>query len=318
MARAANALLTSLNAEQRAKATFPFGDAEQTNWHFIPRERKGLPLKQMTAEQRPIAMRLLQTALSQRGYLAATTIMELELVLRELGGSPIQRDPEQYFFTIFGTPGTQPWAWRFEGHHLALNFTVSSGNVLSSAPAFFGANPAHVRTGSRQGLRALAMEEDVGRELITALDSSQRVRATIPGDAPRDIVTAANVSISPLSPTGIVIGDLTPAQTAILRKLIDVYLAKMSDELATYRRSRLERTDMSRVTFAWAGPLTVGAPHYYRVQGPTFLIEYDNTQNDANHIHAVWRDFGGEFGRGAAGASGDPLRDHYRLVPHQR
>ena len=315
MARAANALLAALSSDQRAKAAFAFADAERINWHFIPRERLGLPLKEMTPPQRTLAMRLLETALSQRGYLAATTIIELELVLRELGGDPAMRDPERYFVSVFGTPGTAPWGWRFEGHHLSLNFTITTGGVLSWAPSFFGANPAVVRSGSRQGLRALATEEDVGRELVTALDSAQRARAIISADAPREIVTGNSLTVAPLSPVGIAIADLRPAQAATLRRVIEAYLSKMSDELATPRRAALQRSDLSQVTFAWAGPIGVGQPHYYRVQGPSFLIEFDNTQNNANHVHSVWRDFGGEFG---LGGGRDPLREHYRSTPHPR
>jgi hypothetical protein len=315
MTRAATALLGALSSDQRAKVAFAYDNAERLNWHFIPRERLGLPLREMTAPQRALAMRLLETALSQRGYLTATTIIDLENALREMGGDPVTRDPERYFVSIFGTPGTAPWGWRFEGHHLSLNFTIASGSVLSWAPSFFGSNPAHVRTGTRQGVRALAAEEDAGRELVASLDSAQRARAIIATDAPRDIVTGNSLSVSPLSPAGIAITELRPAQAATLRRLIETYLSKMADDLATPRRAALERSDLSRVTFAWAGELAAGRPHYYRVQGSTFLIEFDNTQNNANHVHSVWRDFGGEFGRPGGD---DPLREHYRTRAHPR
>jgi hypothetical protein len=310
MTAAARDFLASLTPPQRLQASFPFDDAERLNWHFIPRERRGLPLKQMADQQRLAARRLLQAGLSQRGYLKASTIIELELVLRELGGNPSVRDPELYYLSVFGTPaGRGPWGWRAEGHHLSLNFTVTGDSLVATAPAFFGANPARVPSGARQGLRALADEEDLARELVTSLDPSQRAAAIIATEAPRDIVTGNLARVDPLAPAGIAVSQLRPDQAARLVRLLDEYLGRMATELAAGRRARLERTDFARVTFAWAGSLEAGRPHYYRIQGPSFLVEYDNTQNEANHIHSVWRDFAGDFGR-------DLLRDHYRSDAH--
>ncbi|MEX2282515.1 MAG: DUF3500 domain-containing protein [Gemmatimonadota bacterium] len=312
MARAATDFLASLSPAQRDTAQFDFADAERLNWHFVPRVRRGLSFKEMTEPQRAAARRLLQTGLSQKGYLKAQTIIELENVLREMqpAGSNIVRDPELYFFSIFGTPSaTDAWGWRFEGHHLATNFTVIRDSIVAWAPAFFGANPANVRTGPKQGTRALAAEEDIARELVTSLDAAQRATATIAAAAPRDIVTMNNNQIDPLSPVGIPGTQLRAAQSALLMKLIDEYLDRMAPDIAAQRKAHLARTDFGKVTFAWAGEIEVGKPHYYRVQGPTFLIEYDNTQNQANHIHSVWRDFNGDFGR-------DLLREHYRSGVH--
>jgi hypothetical protein len=310
MVRAAAAFLAGLDPAQRAQASFSFEDAERLNWHFIPRERQGLPLKQMAAGQRERARALLATGLSARGLVKTDAIIELENVLRELGGDPAMRDPELYFVSIFGTPSPDgAWGWRFEGHHLSLNFTVVGGRAVATAPAFLGAHPAEVRSGSRQGLRALAPEEDLARELVTSLDAQQRPVAIISADAPTDIVTGTRLDIDPLSPAGIGIDRLDAAQAARLRRLVDEYLARMAEPLAAARRARLEASDFGRITFAWAGSIERGRPHYYRVQGPTFLIEYDNTQNGANHIHSVWRDFAGDFGR-------DLLREHYRRTPH--
>jgi hypothetical protein len=231
-------------------------------------------------------------------------------VLREAGGNPAVRDPDLYYLSIFGTPSTaSPWGWRTEGHHLSLNFTIANGTTVATAPAFFGANPALVRSGTRQGLRALAAEEDLARELVASLRPEQRGVAVVATEAPRDIVTGNAVEVDALSPAGISVTALDDAQTALLLRIIDEYLARMADELADERRARLAVTDFSAVTFAWAGSIEQGEPHYYRIQGPTFLIEYDNTQNDANHIHSVWRDFAGDFGR-------DLLREHYRGAPH--
>lgn len=310
MLQAADAFLASLEPEQRSKALFEFEDAERLNWHFVPRARRGLPLKEMSAEQRGLARGILRAGLSRRGYLTASTIIELELVLREMGESPTFRDPELYYFSIFGTPShAAPWGFRAEGHHLSLNFTLVRDTLIATAPAFFGANPAEVRRGSRRGLRALADEEDIGRELVLSLDERQLADALISARAPRDIVTGSAAGVEPLSPIGIRVTELRPEQAAILVRLLEVYLGRMAEPLAERRRAALERTDFGEVAFAWAGSTQRGRAHYYRIQGPSFLVEYDNTQNNANHIHTVWRDFDGDFGR-------DLLREHYRNARH--
>ena len=310
MLTAAEAFLRSLSPAQRSKALFAFEDAERLNWHFVPRARRGLPLKEMSAQQRELARGILRAGLSRRGYLTANTIIDLELVLREMGESPKFRDPELYFFSIFGTPSrTTPWSFRAEGHHLSLNFTLVRDTLAATAPAFFGANPAEVRRGARRGLRALADEEDIGRELVLSLAERQRARALISEDAPRDIVTGNAARVEPLSPIGIRATELRPEQAAILVRLLEVYLGRMAEPLAARRRAALERTDFDKVAFAWAGSTRRGEAHYYRIQGPSFLVEYDNTQNGANHIHTVWRDFDGDFGR-------DLLREHYRSASH--
>ena len=306
MLTAADAFLASLSAAQRSKALFVFEDGERLNWHFVPRARRGLPLKEMSAQQRGLARGILRAGLSRRGYLTASTIIDLELVLREMGESATFRDPELYYFSVFGTPSrTAPWGFRAEGHHLSLNFTLVRDTLIATAPAFFGANPAEVRSGARRGLRALADEEDIGRELVMSLDERQRPRALISADAPRDIVTGNAARVDPLSPIGIRVTELRPEQAAILVRLLDVYLGRRAAPIAARRRAALERTDFDKVAFAWAGSTRRGEAHYYRIQGPSFLVEYDNTQNDANHIHTVWRDFDGDFGR-------DLLREHYR------
>jgi hypothetical protein len=220
------------------------------------------------------------------------------------------RDPERYFFSIFGTPSTRnTWGWRVEGHHVSLHFTVVNGTLVAGSPSFFGSNPAEVRSGPKKGTRVLGPEEDAARALVESLDASQREKAIINTTAPNDIVTMANVKIDPLSPTGVPASALTASQRALLRKLIDVYAGYMADDIAADRLTRIEKAGWDRVAFAWAGSLERGQKHYYRVQGPTFLIEYDNTQNDANHIHSVWRDFNGDFGE-------DLLREHLRNTPH--
>jgi hypothetical protein len=319
MAVAATKFLESLTPEQRQQAMFPFDGNERTHWHFIPTEifpRNGLTLKQMNQSQRERAHDLLRAGLSQRGYMTATQVMQLESVLaaieaaQPLGGNRFVRDPERYFVSIFGTPSTRgTWGWRVEGHHMSLHFTVANGTLVAGSPSFFGSNPAEVRSGPKKGTRVLGPEEDAARALVGSLDASQREKAIINTTAPGDIVTMASVKVDPLSPAGIPASALTTNQRALLRKLIDVYTGYMADDIAADRLARIEKAGWDKIAFAWAGSLERGQKHYYRVQGPTFLIEYDNTQNDANHIHSVWRDFNGDFGE-------DLLREHLRNTPH--
>jgi hypothetical protein len=325
MAGAATRFLAGLTPEQRQQASFAFKADERLHWHFIPTEmfaRNGLLIKAMTEPQRQLARDLLRAGLSQRGYLTATSIMELEAVLGDLeraqrqqtpprqGARALERDPEKYFFSIFGTPSTKDtWGWRVEGHHVSLNFTVVNGTLVAGSPSFFGSNPAEVREGPKKGLRILGAEEDAARALLDALDASQRAMATIDVVAPSDMLTMNKNDINPLSPAGVTAAALTPAQRDLLLKLIDVYTGAMADDISADRLSRLRKAGLEKIAFAWAGPVERGQKHYYRIQGPTFLVEYDNTQNDGNHIHSVWRDFDGDFGR-------DLLREHLKSMPH--
>jgi hypothetical protein len=306
MARAANNLLASLEAEQKAKATFQFEDDERLNWHFVPRARKGLPLLEMTPPQKHLAHALLSAGLSQSGYIKATTIMSLEEVLRILEkDNGERRNPEKYYFSIFGTPSDEAvWGYRVEGHHLSLNFTVVKGKVMD-APMFLGANPAEVREGPREGLRALAAEEDLGRDLFNALDAGQRKIAVVDQTAYKDILTAASRKASlDGQPSGLPASKLTAPQFEKLMALLSEYANNVPDQVAARRLEQIKRAGKN-LQFAWAGEAQRGGPHYYRVQGPEFLIEYDNTQNGANHIHTVWRDLKGDFGL-------DLLQEHYK------
>jgi hypothetical protein len=265
---------------------------------------------------------LIKAGLSQRGYLTATSIMDLEKVLGALEAAqraaaaqpprnaPLVRDPERYFFSVFGAPSPRDtWGWRVEGHHVSLHFTVVNGTLVAGAPTFFGSNPAEVREGPKKGLRILGAEEDAARALLDSLDQPQRAKAIIETTAPNDMVTMANVDIKPLSPLGITAEALKPNQRELLTRLIDVYVGFMAPDIAADRTAKLKKAGIDKIGFAWAGEVERGKKHYYRVQGPTFLIEYDNTQNDGNHIHSVWRDFDGDFGR-------DLLREHLKSTPH--
>jgi hypothetical protein len=310
MVNAAKDFLDSLTLEQRSKCTYAFEDEQRFDWHVIPRPRKGIPLKELDAKQRQLAHNFLKTGLSQRGYLRATTIIELENVLRELQKERTDRDPELYYFTIFGKPSLkESWGWRIEGHHLSLNFTVVSGKMVATTPSFFGANPAEVRQGARQGLRVLGAEEDIARELLLSLDERQRAVAIF-SKTPPAILTLATKTAEPPAPAGIQANQLYTQQMNLLTRLLEQYAASMPADLAAERMKNLRHVGLEKITFGWAGSIERGQGHYYRVQGPTFLIEYDNTQNNANHIHTVWRDFNGDFGR-------DLLREHYQNTPHK-
>ncbi|HJZ72161.1 MAG TPA: DUF3500 domain-containing protein [Vicinamibacterales bacterium] len=325
MASAGAAFLGALTPEQKQQASFAFDTDERLHWHFIPTEmfpRKGLLVRDMTPAQRKLADDLLKAGLSQRGYMTATQIMDLENVLgaieaaqRASGTSAeaaraLERSPEKYFFSIFGTPAPKStWGWRVEGHHVSLHFSVVNGTLVAGSPTFFGSNPAEVREGPKKGLRILGAEEDAARALLGALDASQRAKAIIDAKAPGDMVTMANVAIKPLSPIGLTADAMTPAQRDLLTKLIDAYVGYMAADIAADRTAKLKKAGLEKIAFAWAGETERGKKHYYRIQGPTFLVEYDNTQNDGNHIHSVWRDFDGDFGR-------DLLREHLRSTPH--
>jgi len=308
MATAATRLLDSLTPAQRVTATFELGSDEREKFHFIPTEmfpRNGVTIRDMTDEQRSRAHDLLSSGLSQRGYLTATTVMSLEAVLAEIeSGGRFDRSPELYFFSIFGTPGSSgAWAWRVEGHHMSLHFTVLDGKAVATSPNFFGSNPAQVTSGPKAGLRALREREEAARALVKALNGSQRSTAIVAAEAPDDILTGADLSIDPLSPVGIRASALTDSQRELLMGIIDAYTSIMADDIAAERMTEVHSAGLGDIGFAWAGGTDRGDQHYYRVQGPTFLIEYDSTQGGGNHVHAVWRDFDNDFGR-------DLLREH--------
>jgi hypothetical protein len=312
MAGAANNFLAALTSDQRAKAVFEFKDEERFDWHFIPKPRKGLPIKEMTPAQRNLAHALLSTGLSQRGYAKAATIMSLEQVLFDIEKQkgPV-RDAEVYYFTVFGTPGNQAWGWRVEGHHLSLNFALGGNEVLAVTPSFMGANPGEVREGPRKGLRVLGAEEDLARQLVKSLDAGLLKTALIGTNAPREIITSNDRKVKNLEPLGVAMSALTQPQKELLISVIKEYVFRYRNEIAESDIKRIKDAGDDQIHFAWAGGLDLGQPHYYRVQGPTFLMEYDNTQNNANHVHAVWRDLQHDFG-------GDLLREHYDQVPHSK
>ena len=310
MTECANRLLAALDADQRAKASFAFDTDERMNWHFIPKERKGLPLQEMTPYQRHLASALLAAGLSQTGYVKAVTIMSLEDVLKIMeNDNGERRNPEKYYFSIFGTPSDSgAWGYRVEGHHLSQNYTVVNGSVIDG-PSFFGANPAEVRQGPRKGLRTLAGEDDLGIQLVHTLDEQQQKVAIVDPTAYKDILTAASRKAALQGqPSGLSASKMNANQFDALMALMEEYARNVPDELAQGRRAQIHKTGRN-IYFAWSGGINPGDPHYYRVQTASFLIELDDTQDNANHIHSVWRDFTGDFGQ-------DLLQQHYH-ASHQ-
>ena len=306
MAEAAEVFLENLSLEQRDKAVFPLKSPERFDWHFVPKERKGVSLKELNKRQRDKVHALLDSAMSQRGYIKATTIISLEKVLHDLENQNPRRDPELYFLSIFGNPGPRgTWGWRFEGHHLSINFTIVNGQFISGTPVFMGANPAEVKEGPRNGSRALAEEEMLARQLVRLLDDEQLKIALVSENAPKDILTGNNRKATPLEPQGLAMLAMNREQSALLIKLVKEYLNRYRPEIAEDDWKKIQKAGIERIHFAWSGSIEPAQPHYYRVQGPTFLIEYDNVQNNANHIHTVWRDFESDFGE-------DVLKNHYR------
>ena len=306
MSAAADAFISSLSADQRQKAIFAFEDEQRFDWHFVPRARKGVPFKELDPVQRLLGNALMSAGLGQRGLIKTGTIMSLDAILRELeqGKGPV-RDPELYFLSVFGDArSNKPWGWRVEGHHVALNFTLSDGKIATT-PAFLGANPAEVLQGGRKGLRALAPEEDLARLLIKSLDDKQRAQALVSQSAPADILSTNLRKAEPLKPAGLQAGKLGQKQQDMLMALLSEYASRHAPDIAADRMDRVRAANSANIHFAWAGGFDKGQAHYYRIQGPSFLVEYDNIQNNANHIHTVWRDFNSDFGA-------DLLALHYK------
>jgi hypothetical protein len=312
--KAAAAFLASLPAELRKKVAYPADDAARREFHFVPRQRIGASLLDLDGEQSEQLGPLLASALSPEGLLTARGVIKHENILRRIEtekgvANASRRDPGLYYTVVFGTPAAAaPWAWRFEGHHLSLSVTQLPGQPPVIGPFFVGANPAKVLSGPDEGFRLLADEEDLGRELVRMLSGERRAAAMIRDTAFSDIVTNNDPKVS-LDRAGLAAGAMTESERAQLRRLLYVYLDRLTIDASLDAKRRLDRAGFAQLHFAWAGSLEPGEPHYYRIHGPTLLIEYDDTQNDANHIHTVYRDLERDFG-------GDALRAHYRRDPH--
>jgi len=311
MATLAKRLLETFDEPQRARGQWPFADAERYNWHFVPRERAGVPIKDMAAPSKAAVHELLHAALSEAGYRKATDIMSLEhpLGLIEDHKGPY-RHPENYAVTIFGEPGRLPWGWRIEGHHLSLNFTAVTEDLFGVTPAFFGANPAEVPEGyPMAGHRTLGRETDLSYRLIRGLEAGQRDRAIIAERSLGNIVTEPGREDALKERQGLPLAAMPDGLRDLALELLATFVRNLRQDLADHALERIRGAGVDDIHFAWGGPLEAGHANYWRLHGPLSLVEYDNTQNNANHIHTVWHDLERDFGR-------DLLREHYETGHH--
>ena len=305
----ATAFLNLLDESQKGKVVYAYDEEERYNWHFVPRERNGLPFKEMNEKQHQAALALLKTCLSDQGYQKANNIIALENVLREVESRPADdtyRDPMNYSITIFGTPAADSlWGWRLEGHHMSINFSSADGQIVSSTPTFWGSNPAVVRTGRYRGRQILKQETDLGFTLVNSLDTKQLRAAVVAEKAPSDIITGNQRKAELQEPAGLAYTEMNEQQKKLLMQLLNVYVKNYQLGFSKRLMDKIEKAGIENLSFAWAGSLQPGAGHYYRIQGPMLLIEYDNTQNNANHVHTVVRDLTNDFAE-------DILREHYQ------
>ena len=314
MSVAANKFLQSLSSQQRAKTQFKFDEDERYNWHYIPKARKGIALKELNASQRKAAMDLLHVTLSDTGFQKTNAIMQLEDILRSVEGRPEDddyRDSGKYYISVFGNPSDPIWGWRFEGHHISFNFSSQDNRLTSATPNFLGANPAVVLSGPEKGTEVLKDETQLGLALLNSLDAKQKGKAIINVDAPAEIITGADRKVMINDMHGVSYSELDREQQKIFMQLLSLYIHRYTRLFASDMMKEIESAGLSNLLFAWAGDqqIGIGHPHYYRIKGPTIIIEYDNTQNNANHVHTVVRDLKDDFG-------GDELLEHYKKYKH--
>lgn len=301
MVAAASAFLAAITPEQARQAKFSYDDPERLNWHFIPRERKGLPLRALEGAPLQAALKLIHSGLSEAGYDQTLNVMSLEevLYLIEPGDRSERRErrnPTKYYISIFGQPSDVGlWGWRVEGHHLCLNFSVKDGVVIASTPEFFGANPGTIDAGKNRQIRVLGPEEDIARQILKLCNPEQQklcwISKEAPGEVPGPNVPQAVVS----DPVGLSFSQMSDDQKKLLHELLGEYLKNLPADVEAERRSALNVAGLDKIKFAWYGQPDLSQPHHYRVQGPTFVIEYNNTQNNANHVHSMWRNLQGDF-----------------------
>ena len=316
MVERANDFIGLLDKKQKEQALYTFNSPERYNWHFIPKDdRKGISLNEMNEKQKAAAMELMKTALSTEGYKKADAIMQLEKVLKIVENrseNDHHRDPLKYYFTIFGTPSAKDiWGWRVEGHHISLNFSSDSNKLISGTPGFLGSNPAVVLSGPEKGLEILKGENKIAIELLLSLTKDQLEKAIISAVAPNEIITNASRKAMIENSKGINYSDLTTEQQKIFMQLLSVYIHRYTSSYANEMMKDIEAAGLNKLLFAWAGGREDGPGHpkYYRIHGPTIIIEYDNTQNNGNHAHTVVRDLKKDFG-------GDLLLEHYKKSHH--
>jgi len=312
MVTAAAAFLKSLSTDQKAKAVYPFSDEQRFNWHFYPKDNRiGISINELDEAQRKAALTLMHTSLSDAGYKKVTDIMKLENILKELenrGENDHFRDPGKYFFTIFGEPSANNlWGWRVEGHHISFTFSSEKNRLVSATPGALGANPAIVPSGPEKGKQILREEAELGFDLLHSFNEEQLKKALWQGDAPNEILTL--VSRKPIieNKKGISYSEMNASQQQKFLALINVYIDRSTKLFADDMRKELKDAGLDKLIFSWAGAQQpqIGKAHYYCIQGPTIIIEYDNSQNNANHAHSVLRDLKHDFGD-------DPLLEHYK------
>lgn len=300
--------LGTLSPGLKTRVQYGFDDAERFTWNFVPIKRNGLTFYDFSDRQRQAAMMLLKSSLSEEGYQKATAIIALEDILKVVekrGPDDHYRDPMNYHFTVFGTPDeSKPWGWRFEGHHLSLNFTLLNSTIVSSTPSFFGANPGIVKDGDSKGQQVLKQETNLGFELVNSFSPEQRKTVLISETAPDEIITGNTRKAVPLTPGGLSFKMMNADQQKIMLQLLDVYVKNYVFGFSSKLMEKIKKAGIENLSFAWAGSLKPGVGHYYRIQGPMLLIEYDNTQGNANHVHTMVRDLNDDFAE-------DILREHY-------
>ncbi|MBA3684012.1 MAG: DUF3500 domain-containing protein [Planctomycetes bacterium] len=300
MAGAARLLIDALPEGLRARIAFEFDSPQRIAWEGGPRLRDGLALNEMPSECRILALALIASGLSQRGFATVATIMSLEgeLDRREQGSR--NRDPDRYWLAVFGVPGAPRWGWRVEGHHIAVHLACVDG-LVTGTPSFRATNPARVPDGRRAGLRPLGGEEDAARALLLSLAPEQRARAVVAGEAPMDALSGTATRVLPLPLAGIAWNDLDSSQREALLALISRWTGHQRDEVADGMLSRVRATGLERLRFVWMGGDGVGEPHYWRIDGAGLLIEWSNAQNAGNHVHSVVREAAFDFGLAGQG-----------------
>ena len=308
----ADAFIRLLDNAQRTKTLYPFDTSERYRFNYVPLDdRKGISLNELNAVQRKALMDLLKTCLSEETVKKVNAIMQLDIILKELEHRKPEdhfRDPGKYFVTIFGIPSANTiWGWRFEGHHVAFHFSANKKQLVTGTPGFLGSNPAIVLSGPQKNKEVLKEETDKGFALLHALSAEELKKAIIDSIAPGEIVTGNSRHAMIDHPAGIRYDELSPAHQQLLLQLVKLYIYRYSKIFANTMLKEIQAAGLDKLWFTWAGYTehVLGKPCYYRIQGPTIIIEYDNTQNNANHIHTVVRDLKDDFG-------GDLLLEHYR------
>ncbi len=307
----AKRFISLLTEAQKTESVFPFDIEERYNFHFVPMKRRGITFNEMNPQQHKLALELLRSCLGSETFQKTREIMELEIVLKELEKRKPEdnyRDPGNYHFTIFGNPSPSSiWGWRFEGHHISFNFSFNRKTLVSCTPGFMGSNPAIVLNGPMAGKQVLKQESDKGCAVISSFTAAQLKKAILDTVAFKDILTFDKRKALLGNPEGIRYSELTKVQQSLLLQLISVYVHRFRNDFAEKMMQDIKNDGLDNIWFAWAGhtKAEIGKGSYYRVQGPTIVIEYDNTQNNANHVHSVVRDLKNDFG-------GDLLLEHYK------